>query len=403
MRTFTGSASSRRRHRGQGLVEFALVLPVLFFFLLTVLDFGRVYLGYINLQNLARIAANYAANDPDAWVDGDATSQAAYRQIVLNDAAATNCDLPGDPDVVADPTFTDQNGDGDPRGIGDLVTVSLTCDFAVWTPVISAVVGNQIPVSAQAAFPVKTGQVAAGGGGGSGVLPTAAFSADDTTGSPPHTVQFSDESGGLPDTWLWQFGDAANSTSTLQDPTFTYTDPGIYSVTLTVSNAAGSSAPLTKTNYISVSTPGVFDFTSDTTTGPRPLTVQFTDLSSGGPTAWLWDFGDGQTSTQQHPSHEYTTAGTYTVQLDVTTPTGGGTATKNNYITVEVGTCIVPDYTSSPAKRRFDAQSLWAAAGFTTIVQDRASPPPSGNYRIGFQSITGTSPVPCDSTILVDQ
>ena len=44
-----------------------MALPVLLFLTLIALDFGRVYLGYINLQNMARIAANYAANNPDAW------------------------------------------------------------------------------------------------------------------------------------------------------------------------------------------------------------------------------------------------------------------------------------------------------------------------------------------------
>ena len=61
----------RRHHasasRGQSLVEFALVLPVILFLTLIALDFGRVYLGYINLQNMARIASNFAANHPDAW------------------------------------------------------------------------------------------------------------------------------------------------------------------------------------------------------------------------------------------------------------------------------------------------------------------------------------------------
>lgn len=391
--------SERRRpwrsSRGQSLVELALVLPVLFLFMLIVLDFGRIYLGYINLQNLARIAANYAANDADAWSSGDTASQAEYRSIVLNDAAATNCDLPGD--VVPAPAFTDRNGDGDAVDIGDLAEVSLSCDFDVWTPVISGILGETIEVSASAVFPIKTGQIGSGGGGG-GLVPQAAFTADDTTGAPPHTVQFTDESGGSPTSWAWNFGDGVG-TSTLRDPTYTYSNPGVYSVTLTVSNSAGTGAPLTKTNYISVSTPGVYDFTSDTTTGPRPLTVQFTDLSTGGPTAWLWSFGDGQTSTLQNPTNTYTTAGTYTVTLDVTTPTGSGTVTKTNYINVEVGACLVPDFVGT---KRNDAQTLWASRGFTTTVQDAAGAP-NGNYTIGFQSLTGNSTVPCNAVVQVNQ
>ena len=56
----------RRRTRGQSLVEFALVLPILLFLTLVALDFGRIFLGYINIQNMARIAANFAANNPNA-------------------------------------------------------------------------------------------------------------------------------------------------------------------------------------------------------------------------------------------------------------------------------------------------------------------------------------------------
>ena len=49
----------------------------------------------------------------------------------------------------------------------------------------------------------------------------------------------------------------------------------------------------------------------------NPLTIQFHDASTGNPTSWNWNFGDSQTSTLQNPSHTYTTAGTYTVQLTV--------------------------------------------------------------------------------------
>ena len=57
------------------------------------------------------------------------------------------------------------------------------------------------------------------------------------------------------------------------------------------------------------------DFTQNVTSGAAPLTVQFTDKSSGRPNSWLWDFGDGSTSARQNPVHTYTSAGTYTVTL----------------------------------------------------------------------------------------
>jgi len=56
-------------------------------------------------------------------------------------------------------------------------------------------------------------------------------------------------------------------------------------------------------------------FTADPTSGPVPLTVQFSDLSSGAPVSWLWTFGDGGTSSEQNPSYTYSYPGSYTVSL----------------------------------------------------------------------------------------
>lgn len=75
-------------------------------------------------------------------------------------------------------------------------------------------------------------------------------------------------------------------------------------------------------------------FTADLTSGPVPLTVNFTDQSTGDITSWSWGFGDGATSTEQNPSHTYTDAGTYTVSLAVTGPCGSDTEVKANFITV---------------------------------------------------------------------
>jgi PKD repeat protein len=76
------------------------------------------------------------------------------------------------------------------------------------------------------------------------------------------------------------------------------------------------------------------DFTADVTSGPVPLSVNFTDQSTGDITSWSWDFGDGATSTEQNPSHTYTDLETYTVRLTVTGPGGSDTNTKADYIKV---------------------------------------------------------------------
>ena len=125
------------RRSGQSTVEFALILPVLLLLGLIAVDFGRIYLGYINLQNMARIAANFAANNPNAWIPGDLTGPAKiakYQNQILADAAATNCVL--NPATPVSPTFTDTDGNGDAHGLGDKASVSLTCRFSVITPII---------------------------------------------------------------------------------------------------------------------------------------------------------------------------------------------------------------------------------------------------------------------------
>jgi PKD repeat protein len=76
------------------------------------------------------------------------------------------------------------------------------------------------------------------------------------------------------------------------------------------------------------------NFSANATSGCAPLSVQFTDTSTGSPTGWSWTFGDGGNSTAQNPSHNYTSAGTYNVTLMAINTCGNNTQTKTNYITV---------------------------------------------------------------------
>jgi PKD repeat protein len=75
-------------------------------------------------------------------------------------------------------------------------------------------------------------------------------------------------------------------------------------------------------------------FTASTTSGKAPLPVHFADSSAGNITKWLWNFGDGQTSTIRNPSHTYSKAGAYKVTLTVTGAAGTNTSTQPDYITV---------------------------------------------------------------------
>jgi YVTN family beta-propeller protein len=75
-------------------------------------------------------------------------------------------------------------------------------------------------------------------------------------------------------------------------------------------------------------------FRIDPTTGPVPLTVQFTDKTTGEPTSWYWDFGDGTTSTLQNPVHTYNTAGIYIPILTASNVVGTSTKISTVPITV---------------------------------------------------------------------
>ncbi len=183
----------------------------------------------------------------------------------------------------------------------------------------------------------------------SGVLntPTTSFSASPTSGKAPLTVDFTDQSTGLPTSWKWNFGDGSNSTE--QNPVHTYNESGLYAVKLTASNANGSDA-LTKTSYIAVS--GVLNtsatsFTASPTSGKAPLNVSFTDQSTGSPMLWKWNFGDGSNSTETNPVHTYNKSGNYTVALTTTNAGGSDKVQKSRYINVisENGSVVSnPDY-----------------------------------------------------------
>src|SRR3990172_2296655 len=136
-------------------------------------------------------------------------------------------------------------------------------------------------------------------------------------------------------TYLWDFGDG--QTSAEPNPSHTYSQNGVYSVTLTVSDGRGG-VDFDATISIAYDIDPKASFTSDKTTGNAPLTVSFSDASSSydGLTSWswdfdgdgdeltyLWDFGDGQTSAEPNPSHTYSQNGVYSVTLTVSDGRGG--------------------------------------------------------------------------------
>ncbi|MBI2968191.1 MAG: PKD domain-containing protein [Bacteroidetes bacterium] len=135
------------------------------------------------------------------------------------------------------------------------------------------------------------------------------------------TISFTDMSSGSPNSWYWDFGDS--TTSTQQNPVHTFPAQGNYWVCLTISD--GGACNNTFCNWVFVPgqsmceagfTYSIYDFFGT-------LFADFNDTSTGGPTTWYWDFGDGQFSTSQNPlPHQYDSAGLYNVCLTISDSAG---------------------------------------------------------------------------------
>lgn len=133
------------------------------------------------------------------------------------------------------------------------------------------------------------------------------------------------------DTYEWTFGDGASSTEA--SPSHTYTQEGVYEVTLVVTNECGmSSEVFTINNYTPVSAA----IGSDITSGCADLEVTFDDQSSVNVESWLWTFQGGipATSTEQNPTVAYAVAGQYDVTLTVSHPESSETIQLVNYVSV---------------------------------------------------------------------
>lgn len=161
--------------------------------------------------------------------------------------------------------------------------------------------------------------------------PTAIFSYSRLSGdscSVPQSLEFINQSVNSQG-FSWDFdykNNPGQHTSSLNNPSFTYTQYGVYHVALFTSNQYGCKDSVIIPVYIRpVPEAG---FSADTTEGCAPLGVQFQDTSSyqftgpGGITNWYWEFGDGSTSNQQHPYHVYTEEGTYSPRLIIRTDGG---------------------------------------------------------------------------------
>jgi PKD repeat protein len=151
-------------------------------------------------------------------------------------------------------------------------------------------------------------------------LLTADFTYRPSSPSDLDVIHFTDQStdgDGHIMSWSWDFGDGG--TSTLQNPTYDYADNGTYHVTLTVLDDDGESNAVSKDIIVS-NVPPTAQFTYSPSAPSVLDVVKFTDQSIDGDgyiMGWSWDFGDGASSSEQHPSHHYVNTGTYEVTLTV--------------------------------------------------------------------------------------
>lgn len=154
-RVLTRPHATRKRSAGQSVAEFALIVPVLLILLLAAIDFGRLFSSWVTINNSARVAANYAAANPGDPFGAGST----YATQVNNEGFGSlnsTCSTAGG---IPQPVFTDTAVDTNTttKDLGDTATVSISCGFRVITPIISAVVGSNLPLSASSTFTVRTG------------------------------------------------------------------------------------------------------------------------------------------------------------------------------------------------------------------------------------------------------
>lgn len=163
-------------------------------------------------------------------------------------------------------------------------------------------------------------------------FPVAAFTASAQIVLTSQVINFTDTStGATPITWAWTFGDGTTSTS--QNPNKSYGSEGVYTVSLTITDNSGFTSTATKVIIVTAdvdpsdNAPIVTSATPSASTGIAPTTITFTATVSTPDIFYLWDFGDGATSTLAAPSHTYQQGGTYTVSLTVTNLYGSTTTT----------------------------------------------------------------------------
>jgi PKD repeat protein len=208
------------------------------------------------------------------------------------------------------------------------------------------------------------------------VAPTASPTSEFPDPANPLFVQFRANASGDIASYTWGFGDGAGF-SDQADPQYTYAQGGTYTVTLTLRGTDGLDYPQTPIQ-VTVSSPvqpptSGFSFTIPDPNAP--LTVQFTDLSTGDYDSYQWDFGDGNISSEPSPVYTYSAANTYDVTLTVTNSTTGESNASTQQVTVAAPAPTTPPIVANTPPRP-DVPSL--AGNLSGIYSTGQNNPPSG-------------------------
>jgi hypothetical protein len=277
--------------------------------------------------------------------DGDGVADSTDNCPAVANANQLDTDSDGIGDVcdncpvVTNPTQTDTDNDtvgdacdGCPNDAGKIVPGICGCGVAD-TDTDTDGIANCVDNCPLVANPTQT-DTDGDGVGDACDKPVAAFTSDVQTGTAPLLVQFTDSTIGTV-SYAWDFNNDGVTDSTLQNPSYTYTTAGRYTVKLTVTNAAGSDS-ITIRNYIRTVAMKA-DFIADNRRVLIDQEVHFTDISTDTPTSWAWDFDNDSVtdSTEQNPSYTYPTAGRFTVKLTVSNGYDDVSVMKKGYITVK--------------------------------------------------------------------
>lgn len=166
------------------------------------------------------------------------------------------------------------------------------------------------------------------------VSPVAAFSFSPANVKTTTTVLFSDgssDSDGTIATWRWDFGDGTNSNE--RNPSHRFTSARVHPVSLIVTDNDGSTDSVTQNVEVLANVAPISAFSFNPANANTSTSIRFTDESTdsdGSVVLWRWEFGDGTTSNEQNPTHQFVAQGTYQVTLTVTDETGATNAITQN-------------------------------------------------------------------------